>query len=306
MVDPVILDTRACRWCEYVDEATTGTFPTNPTMKAFPGIITGFDWMHDPVLDDYNALNGPTCTTPREHGRSDKVAEDLGFTVSFKPTALTLFPYVLMGATTSTYAIGTTPHYISVGMNIGSDYATFNGCLVEEVQYKFSSRSKDAEATASIIPLNFSGWGVTDYKGTGTHAAAITDAPYNYGSVSSLSIESGTFEAANMILNSLNFGFKNDLQAIENVGGSFSSKNSIFSIGDLEKNLELGVTFLDAEVYDTLRAGSAFDVSFTLGGKTFAYTNIEFDKMGTQKVTPADSLGATLKIKPTVGTVTIT
>lgn len=306
MTDPVTLDTRACRWCEYVDESTTGTFPTNPTMIGFPGIITEFEPTFDPVLDDYKALNGPTCTTPREHGRSDKVAEDLSFGVSFKPTAPTLIPYVLMGSTTTTYAIGTTPHYVSIGMYIGSDYATMNGCLLEELQYKFSARTKDAEATAKFNPLNFSGWGATDYKGTGTHAAAVTDAPYNFGSISSITIESGTFEASNMILNSLAFGFKNDIEAIENVGGAFSSKNSIHSIGDLEKTLELGVTFLDAEVYDVLRAGTAFDVGFTLGGKAFAYTDVEFDKLGSAKVTPADTLGATLKIKPTVGTLTIT
>ena len=88
---------------------------------------------------------------------------------------------------------------------------------------------------------------------------------------------------------------------MEDGTAAFSSKNSKYNIGECNKNLELGVTFLDAEAYDVIRAASGTNISFTLGGKTFTYTGVKFDKLGTQKANAVDALGATLKIKPKVG-----
>lgn len=299
------LDQRACKYAEYVDETVMGSLPATPAFLPFPGVQTGFEWTADPIFDDYMALNGPTCTTPREHGRSDKIAEDLSFSVTCKPTALTLVPYALMGTTITSYAIDKVPHYQSIGLIMGANYANLKGCLMESMMFNFPGRNKDAELVMKYQALDFSGWGTVDYKGTGSHATPITATPYNFGSLSALTITAGTFAASGMILNSLKFGFENDIEAIEDASSSFSSKCGAYSIGECKKTLELGITFLDAEVYDTIRAAAATNISFTLGTKAFTYTGVKFDKLGSQKANAADALGATLKIKPTVGNFTI-
>jgi len=305
MVDPVTMDSRTCRWAEYIDEVTTGTLPTNPAMVAFPCNVTKFEFKHDPISDDYSSMNGPTCATPREHGVSNKVAEDLSFSVTGKATGVDLVPYALMGDTTTTYAIGKVPHYVSIGMFMGTDYAVLKGCLMEELVFDFPSRSATCEMTATYQAMDIAHWGATDYKGTGSHASAVTDTPLNFGSITSPTIESGTFAASNMLLNSLKFGFTNNIEGVENIGATTASKYSIFSIGDIEKTLEMNVTFLDAEVYDLLTDGAVKDFSFALDGKTFTYTNVVLEPLGSVAVEAADTLGASISIKPGTGALTI-
>ena len=205
MADP--LDNRACKWPEMVDETVLGTTPAVPAFLSFPGQNVSFEWLADPVYDEYTVLNGPTCTTPREHGRADKVAEDLSFSVTCKPSALTLIPYALMGTTNTSYAIDKVPHYQSLGLVMGANYAVLKGCLLESLNFNFPGRNKGAEMIAKYQALDFSGWGTVDYKGTGSHATPITTTPFNFSSITNLTISAGTFEASNMILNSLSFGW---------------------------------------------------------------------------------------------------
>ncbi|WP_269849558.1 hypothetical protein [Methanosarcina horonobensis] len=220
------IDQRKVKWIEYVDEATLGTTPNNPTMKAFPGELIDFEIDGGAEFDTYKIMKGPTDSDPLSCGVTRKTVEkEHTVKVTLKVTGMDLIPYVVMGSTTSTYTPGTTPHPVSIGAMIGTEFCVVKGCILTNHEVNFKDRKSVGELTLEFMGMERTDWG-SDYIGTSSHASAVSEAPMQLGDVTSILYDTAAMSAIGGIVDSLKFGVKNNIEAVRDGSASWASKIS--------------------------------------------------------------------------------
>lgn len=293
MANPI--DQRSLKWLEYVDETVLGTIPTNPAMRALPGDLTKFDYTTSLKTDSYNAFQGATATDPLSAGKVVVTAEEHEWSFTCKASSLALLPHALMAATVSGYTPSNVHLPITLGAVEGGKFGTWKGCAIEEWICNIPDAKKTAEISVSGVAMDRGAFSATDYKGTGTHATAPSAAPYKLSSLTSILFDGADPKTANLSIESLKFGVKNDVSPVIDAASSLASKIGFWSFGAREFVLEMKVTILDASVVETLRAGGTHTFAFTLGAKTFTFSNVVFVNPGKIGNDPESAIAITLK-----------
>jgi len=299
------LDARTLKWVEYVDESALGTFPTNPTMTAFPGLVTNFNFTSGPELDKYSYFKSATDTDPLSSGTATKSGETHTWSVELKMSALGLLPHALMATNTTTYAPGVTHLPFSIGAKIGADFTTFTGCIITSWVVDIPDMTSAATLTIEGMAFNRTDFSTT-YVGTGAHATAPTDAVLTMGSVANVQYDNASTETADLYMGSLRFGVQNNVTPVLDVGSSLASKYTNYSLGPREFVLEVDSVLLGTAAIDDAKDGAAHEFEFDFGGKTFTFTNVIWDNSPSVDCNPEDLIGFSLSAEPTSARLAIT
>jgi len=291
------MDSRKIKWAEWIPETTFGTLPTNPAMQALPGVLLEFNLKSSPVLDEYNCLKGATDTDPLSCGVATKTTEKIEWDFKVKCTdAYGMLPQALLAATTSTFTPGNTMLPFSIGLMAGSQYCTLLGNVITEWVLDIPDNEKAAELSVSGMAVSKSAWGA-DYKGTGSHAAAVSSADVlTMASLSAFTYDSVALSASDIMAPSLKFGVKNKVEPVIDASSSRTSKIGNWSFGPREYILELDATFLDdMGLQDDILAAANHTMAYTLDGKTCTWSGIKWANSGDITLNPEDVIGTTLQ-----------
>lgn len=293
MANPI--DQRSLKWLEYVDEVTLGTFPTNPAMTALPGDLIKFDYNTSLKTDSYNAFQGATATDPLSAGKIAAVAEEHTWSFTCKASSLALLPHALLASIVTSYTPSNVHLPFSLGAVEGAKFGTWKGCVIDEWTLNIADSKKVAEITVSGKAMDRGAFSATDYKGTGSHATTPSAAPYKLGSLTNVLFDGADPKTANLSIESIKFGVKNNTSPVIDAASTLASKIGFWSFDARDLILELKVTILDAAVIETIRAGGTHTFGFTLGAKAFAFSNIVFTDPGKVGNDPESAIGLTLK-----------
>ena len=290
-----MIDSKVLKWIEYVDESTMGTTPTDPTMVAFPGEIIDFSPSSVAEFDEYPILKGASDSDPLSSGKAVKSGETHDMSVTIKPSAMSMLPYALLGATSTTFAPGTTPHYVSLGMIVGSKYAVMSGCPIKSITTEFPDKKTAAIQTIEFLGAERVDWGATDFIGTGSHGTAPGTSPFTMADLSNVLYDGSAPSASNIMIDSLKFTIDNAVEPVIDLASSFASKVGDYQYGQRGIDLELGVSLLDVDVLDDVLGGAAHTFAFTLDGKTYTFSDVKWVNQPDTKMSPADALGMSLQ-----------
>ncbi len=307
MTDPV--DGRKGKWIEYVDETVFGITPANPIMKAFPGELIDFEIDGGAEFETYKILKGPTDADPLSCGITRKTGEKAHTVkISLKVTAMDLIPYVIMGATTTTLTPGTTPHPVSIGCIIGTEYCVVSGCVLTNHEVNFKDRKSVGELTLEFQGVERTIWAwASDYIGTGSHASAEFTVPFQLEDVTDLLYDDLPVNLFGLIIDSFKFGIKNNVEPVLDGSVLWMSKISSWNYTGREITVDLGCTLTEMAMVDQVLAGdNVHALEFTIVGNTFIVSSIAWTNAPSVKAAPAELIGMNLTNEPTAARLEVT
>lgn len=289
-----IIDGRTIKWAEYVDEVSMGTTPSNPTMSAFPGELVGIEITSGPEIDSYPVLQGASVTDPLSCGKTVKTGETHAVKITVRCNSLAWLPYVLMATNTTTYAVGNTPHYVSIGIKADDQYCVFSGCLLHTAEFNFPDMKSSCTLVLTYICKDKTDWSSSSYIGTGSHATASTDDPYTMSDLSSVLYDSSAPSVSDILLESLKFTISYDYEPVTDLSESAPSKIGDYAFFSRSMQLEMSMTMMAMSAHDDLLSASDHTFEFTLDSKAFTFSAIKWTNNPAVNMAAASKVGMTL------------
>ncbi|AKB35624.1 hypothetical protein MSSAC_1034 [Methanosarcina siciliae C2J] len=273
-----VIDGRSVIYAEYVPESTLGTTPGAPVFRSFPGDLTKIVISSGAEFDEFEVLRPSSDVDRLNCGVAVKTVEKMHqVKVYCKPSSLGLLGYAICAANTASYtAPGTSVWPCTIGVRVGSKYTTIKGCVLQSAKYEFKDMKKTADLVLTFYGVSRTDWSTTDYAASGSHSTAPTAAPYTMSNLSNMQYDSGGPEEKGIIIDSLIFGFENTIDPILSTSGLVDSKIVGWKYRAASIPLKLGVSLTDTTIQDSVTAGNAHTVAFTLGGKTFTFSGIKW------------------------------
>lgn len=273
-----VIDGRSIIYAEYVPESALGTTPGAPVFRSFPGDLTKIVISSGAEFDEFEILRPSSDTDRLNCGVAVKTVEKVHTVkVYCKPSSLGLLGYVIGAADTANYTKpGTSVWPCTIGVRVGNKYTSIRGCVLQSANYEFRDMKKTADLVLTFYGVARTDWSTTDYAASGSHSTAPTAAPYTLSDLSGLQYDSGSPEEKGIIIDSLSFGFENTIDPILSTSGLVDSKIVGWKYRAASIPLKLGVSLTDTTIQDSVTAGNAHTVAFTLGGKTFTFSGIKW------------------------------
>ena len=289
----MVLDASAIKAIEFVDEVTFNTFPTNPTMVGWGGYASPAVVKKTTVPDRFSYLKGVSGTNRLQATETVKVSEAIEIDIEVHPTDWTLLPRILKGATSTTYAIGDTNYDVSFGLKIGTEFEKITGgafkkfeCTIEEDKTVIANVNALAAATSGFT---------TTYIGTGAHAADPTGNALKFGDMSSITYDAAALSTQNAHLDMVKFGIDYEVKPVRDLESTAASKIGAWAFGQRNITLELGLSLDAMDLAADMLAGAAHTFEYTLGAKTFSFSDVKWMGDFDENLDADDLLGMDLK-----------
>lgn len=289
-------DGRKTKWIEYVDELILGNTPNDPTMQAFPGELIDFEFGGGVAFESYKILKGPADPDPLSCGVTRKIIEnEHTVKVTLKITDMSLIPYIIMGATSTTYTPGITQHPISIGMRVGAKYCMMSGCVLTNHEVNFKDRKSAGELTLEFMGVERTYWG-PDYIGEGSHASPVSSTPLTLTDVTDVLYDGLAVNLFDLIMDSFKFGIKNNVESAKDGSAVWASKIVDWNYTGREISVDLGCSLIDMTMVDQVLAGANdHTLAFTVNGKTYTISSIAWTNAPSAKISPAEVIGMNLQ-----------
>ena len=280
---------------EHIAEASFGTIPADPDFENFGGYVSEASVKKTMVPVKIPYLKDDDDTDRLQSTKTEKVSEAFAATITMNPVDWSILPYVLKGATASTYAIGDTNYDIGLGIIVDDQYELLGGGCWNKYNCTIASESA-AEATVEGMFAKSSGLGAVDYvDGTGTHASTPSGAAIKFGDVATVLYDAATTAASGITIDSIGFGIEYTVDPVKDVGSANNSNTAAWRYGQRNINLDLSMTLTDTTVAPDILDGAAHTFAFTVGAKTLSFSNIFWEGDWDEKLSPDDIIAMPLK-----------
>lgn len=280
---------------EFINETSFGTLPANPAFENFGGYVSEVSVKKTMVPVKLPYLKDDDDTNRLQSTKTQKVSEAFAATVTMNPTEWSILPYILCGATATTYAIGDTVYDIGLGIIVDDQYELLGGGCFNKYSCTIAEESV-AEATLEGMFAKSSGLSGTDYvTGTGTHASTPTGDAIKFGDISTVLYDAATTAVNGVTIDSIGFGVEYDVKPIKDVGSANESNTAAWAYELRNINLDLSMTLTDTTVAPDILDGAAHTFAFTGGAKTFTFSNIFWEGDWDEKLSADDVIAMPLK-----------
>lgn len=289
----MVLDASAEKSIELADEIAFGTFPTDPTMEGWGGYANPASIKKTVITEDIPYLKGVSGTNRLQSTEVVKTSEAFAVDIEVRPVDWSLLPRILRGATKTTYAIGDTSYYMSFGARVGDEYETITGACFQKYECEISE-DKTIIQKISALAAKVSGF-TTTYIGAGAHAADPSGSVLKYGDLASVQYDSAALSTNNAYVDNIKWGVEYPVTPVKDLSSSFDSNIAGWKFGQRNITLELGLSLDEMDLAADMLAGAAHTFNYTVGGKTFTFSNIHWKGDWDQKLDADDLLGMELK-----------
>lgn len=158
---------------EYVEEATPGTFPTNPTM-----LWVGSDVVYDDSSDEKAIKKGNIGSEDILYGLPGP--DEYAVTLDYAPQNSTFAKYLVNSQGGGTGSIDKSLSLlISPKVNAVANYLEILGAKPESGSIKWSY-GKETRVNVKLTSMSIPAYVTTDPTGTGSHASDPATAPYTF------------------------------------------------------------------------------------------------------------------------------
>jgi hypothetical protein len=288
-----VIDGRTVKFADYVDETTLGETPVNPTMSAFPGELIDIEVTSGPEVESYNVLGGAGISDPLMSGKAIKTGETHQVKITVKANSLAWLPYILMGATTSTYAPGKVEHPVSIGVKADEEYCVYSGCVLTDIEFNFPDVKSTNMLVLTYMCIDKSNWRATDYIGTGAHGEPSGSSPYTMSSLSSMQYDAADPKYSDILIESLKIGISVETEGVTDQSSITPSKIVDYAFMSRSVQLDLGITLVAMSAHDELFSALDHAFMFTLDSKTLAFSGIKWTNNPAVKLAAASKVGMT-------------
>lgn len=287
-----LLDGAAAKSFEFVDETTFGTMPTNPVMVGFGGYVNTVTINEAPIPDTFPYLKDAAGTNRLQSTEVVKVSEAHEVTIEMRPTDWTILPRILRGVNATTYAIGDTVYDISFGARVGTEYQKLTGGAFSK--YECTIEEDKTVVSTITAPVAAVGGFTTTYVGAGSYAAAPSGDALKYDGLTSVTYDAAALSTHNAFLDMIKWGIEYPVNAVKAVDSTLASNIGAWAFGQRNTTLEMGLSLEAMDIATDMLGGSAHTFEYTLGGKTFSFSNIKWMGAWDGKLDPDDVLGMSL------------
>jgi hypothetical protein len=299
---------------EFIEEATFGTTPTNPTM-VWPGLVTKATPVAKPKVESKFYLRSDASTlygAPTSDGVSGarkhiKVGEDIGYDLEIVPqagTLQTLLKYVHGGTNATPMLVTDVLKSISIGEKTRSGdatniYRTFKGMTAREATLMVP------EDGAVSLKMGFDGIeytaSATDYIGSGWHAQESSAAALTSASIAQIgagqyiamrkSAASPTAWSSSLniadAIKSLELRITNKLTRVKDLSNTTSTKTKAFVCNSRDYVVSLEISYDDIAASSTdnqftlvdIRSLTPFDIQFAIDGYKYTLIGVRFPEL---------------------------
>lgn len=279
---------------EFIEEASFGTLPADPDFVNFGGYVNNASIKKTMVPVKIPYLKGNDDTNRLQSTKTQKVSEAFAVTVAMNPIDLSVLPYILRGATASTYAIGDTAYDIALGIIVDDQYEWFGGGCWNKYECTIASEAV-AEATLEGMFAKTSEISGTDFvTGTGTHAASPSGDAIKFGDLANVAYDSATTTANGMTIDSVKFGIEYPVDPVKDVGSANISNIAGWKFGQRNISLELNMTLEDMTVAPDILDGAGHTFSFVIDEKILTFSNIVWEGDWEEALDPDDLIAMPL------------
>jgi hypothetical protein len=170
---------------EYVEETTFGVTPTNPTMNF---VANTAKWMPKYKMDNqaYRRLGSEDVYSIIQ---GKKIVSSQ---ITFSPTNSTFLKY---GISPQGGGTGTIDKSLSIGfsftLNGVVNYVLLPGSRINQTKISGNPNKAAIDVTIDLVHADMATPSITDYIGTGAHATADTNTPWNFASGGALPVTWG-------------------------------------------------------------------------------------------------------------------
>lgn len=290
----MVLDSKDKKSVEFVAESIFGTTPTDPTMLGFGGYVSPVTVKKSVVTKKIPFLKGCGDTNRLQSTASQKVSEAFEVTIEMEMIDWSILPYLLCAANASTYAIGDTVHNISLATCVGDEFEVLRGGVFSSIMVNME---KEDTVNASITALfaETSGVLASDFIGSGAHAASPSGAVMKFGDITNTLYDAALPSVEEFFIESTAFGIKyNNIKAVYDQNAGNNSGIAGWSLGQRNISLELQATLGDLSMSTEYLGGEKHTYGFTLGGKTFSFSNILWEGDFNEVLDPDDVIAMPL------------
>lgn len=240
-------------------------------------------WKWFGLVDSFSATEGVETSSVRylpEHGSSSKLEDRVNVALSetwegevtYAPQDFTTLKYW----TGSDGATSDSLQTIQIGEvdEDNGEYRRLLGGVGEEFALSVSENSV-AEVTGSFMFADGEDWTETDYIADteGSHATEVTTEPLSYGDLSNVQL--GGTELSDAI-ESLDLTISNELTTVKDPDSSRGSHIEAIVPTNREITVELGLTYSNFDMAQTVRDYTKQDLTFDLGTTSFTVSDVQF------------------------------
>ena len=290
----MVYDGSVKKVAECIEESAFGTLPADPDFINFGAYVNKATVKKTMVPVKIPYLKDDDDTNRLQSTKTQKVSEAFAATVEMNPIDWSILPYILCGATASTYAIGDNIFDIAMGVIVDDQFESFGGGCWNKYECTIASESV-AEATLEGMFAKSTGVSSSDFvTGVGTHASTPTGDAIKFGDLATVLYDAATTSANGMTIDSMKFGIQYDATPIKDAGSANLSNTAAWSYGQRNISLELSMTLDDMSIAPDILDGAAHTFATTVGGKTLTFSNIFWEGDWDEGLDPDDVIAMPL------------
>lgn len=290
----MVYDGSTKKVAEFIEEASFGTLPSDPDFLGFGGYVNNASIKKTMVPVKIPYLKDEDDTNRLQSTKTQKVSEAFAAVVTMNPIDWSMLPYILRGATASTYAIGDTPYDIALGVVVDDQFEALGGGCWNKYECTIASEAV-AEATLEGMFAKSTGISGTDYvTGVGTHADGPSGDAIKFGDLATVLYDAATTAVNAITIDSVKFGIEYSVDPVKDIGSANNSNTAGWAFGQRNISLELSMTLEDMTVAPDILDGAAHTFSFAVGGKTLTFSNIMWEGDWEEELDPEDVIAMPL------------
>jgi len=291
----MVYDGSAKKVAEFIEESAFGTLPSDPDFENFGGYVSNATVKKTMVPVKIPYLKDDDDTNRLQSTKTQKVSEAYAATITMNPVDWSILPYILCGATATTYAIGDNVFDIALGVIVDDQFESLGGGCFNKYECTIASESV-AEATLEGMFAKSTAISASDYvTGTGTHADTPTGDAIKFGDLASILYDAATTSANGITIDSVGFGIEYAVDPVKDVGSANASNTAGWAYGQRNISLNLNLTLENMTVAPDILDGADHTFAFTVGSKTLTFSSIMWEGDWDEALDPDDVIAMPLK-----------
>jgi len=275
---------------EYVEEATYGTIPPDPTLL-WLGLVNPFSPTLKKTFEEVRYLGDAEDTNTLVKMRNLAVGGELGASFTYKPQDWDFIKYITGSAT----GLGDTIKSISMvqGIEVSDvmNYIVYKGAVCSKWELtlpKFGIATVDVDMLIGDVTDP----ATADPAGIGSHAGEAVGDPFLWKDITELKMDANDPPTTAIAHNvgDLKLGITNDIELPKDIDSTMWTSAAGHVVKNRTISVSMEMTWIDLSFYALVKASTKQNLKFTLGSKTFTIKGLIFPEWDPE-MNPDDFFG---------------
>lgn len=279
------------RSIEYVEEATYGTIPTNPTLL-WLGLVNPFTSPIKRTMEEVRYLSAAAATKTLHNVRNVQVGGELGASFTYKVQDWDLVKYITGSATGLADDIKSISLVQGIEIASAMKYIVYKGCVLSKWSLTLP-KSGIATADVDVVIGDVADPSADDPAGiAGAHASEAAGNPFIWEDITDLKMDANDPPTTAIAHNvgDIKLEILNDVELPKDVDSTMWTDTGGYNVKIASMSVSLELGWIDVSFFDLVKASTKQNLKFTLGNKTFLVKGLIFPEFNPE-IKPDDLMG---------------